>query len=218
MSVEAKRGCGYRKVDGLYMMCLGKPALCDRLPYELTYCPCCGSGIQFSRNTQWIDWEAFAGEHVWVNEEDVGGDSCTCDQLCPVCNPREKEKQALMWVGKKHYSPESFAREANQMGISKRIANLPKDFEPGKTLVFFAHKKCITKGEEDEMAPGVFMAAKFTRFEYLVKQSDYDLFMEYQESGKYGDRFKLEYLKKLKNLVKKGVKLVPVPDEDEDHQ
>ena len=35
MAIEAPRGCGYRKVGGLYMCGGGIPIHCDRLPYEL---------------------------------------------------------------------------------------------------------------------------------------------------------------------------------------
>lgn len=56
--IETKRGCGYRSPgkDGiaLYLMGKGNFESCERLPFPLTVCPCCGGGIGFFRGFKWI--------------------------------------------------------------------------------------------------------------------------------------------------------------------
>jgi hypothetical protein len=47
MAIERKRGCGYRKVGGMYLV--GDEGIwvpCDRLPIILDVCPACGGGIK----------------------------------------------------------------------------------------------------------------------------------------------------------------------------
>ncbi len=55
---ESKRGCGYRKQGGLYLMAGGPSAECGKLPLELTVCPCCGAGIKPARGWTWVNAEA----------------------------------------------------------------------------------------------------------------------------------------------------------------
>lgn len=52
---EDARGCGYRKGGGFYLVSdfAGKP--CGRLPLVLRPCPCCGSGLKYSRGVTWVD-------------------------------------------------------------------------------------------------------------------------------------------------------------------
>ena len=54
-------------------------------------------------------------------------------------------KYGLMFVGKKFYTPEKFIKEAKKMGISKRIATIPKELELGKTWVLLAHMEAGEK-------------------------------------------------------------------------
>ena len=82
MAVEAKRGCGYRKVGGLYMVGGGVGIPCDRLPFELTVCSCCGQGIKQARGWTWVDVaKLFQGVHLGCTE--TGG------RLCPLCDAPE---------------------------------------------------------------------------------------------------------------------------------
>jgi hypothetical protein len=46
-----------------------------------------------------------------------------------------------MFVGRTYYTPEEFVKEAEVMGVSKRIADVPKGIEFGKTWILLAHKK-----------------------------------------------------------------------------
>jgi len=171
--IEQKRGCGYRKLDGLYLICVGKAIGCDRLNYNLEVCPVCGSGIKFTRGFTWIDWFKYAGKHA-----DESATICTCNDFCPICNPDENNSRyGLLWVGNKYYTPESFIKEAEAQGISKRIATVPKDLVLGKTWILFAHKKAGKKEVEDNSTltktkeipcPAIFFVAKAERVEKII--------------------------------------------------
>lgn len=39
MAVETRRGCGYRKVGGIYLVCDGAGFRCDQLPVNLEVIP-----------------------------------------------------------------------------------------------------------------------------------------------------------------------------------
>lgn len=55
MAVEAKRGCGYRKIGGTYLVGGGIGVPCDRLPLALDVCLCCGQGIKQALGFTWVD-------------------------------------------------------------------------------------------------------------------------------------------------------------------
>ena len=129
---EAERGCGYRQVGGLYMMS-GKATMpCGRLPMEMEVCPVCNQGIKPAKGWTWIQpRELF---------EAKGCNKRHCN-VCPVSNP--PERGGLIWVGSKYYkTPIDFLKEANEVGISRRIPAVPKDFKPG-TVVYLAHRQGI---------------------------------------------------------------------------
>lgn len=138
MAVEAKRGCGFRKVGGLYLVS-GKYGMgCCKLPFPLTICPCCGQGIKQTRGWTWVDPGKL-----------MGGMNCTNDDqrvFCPCAAPaaRMGDKAGLIWIGRGFYpTPESFMREGAELGISRRINTIPRGFELGKTWVMFAHLDAI---------------------------------------------------------------------------
>lgn len=115
MSVEAIRGCGYRKVGGLYLCGEGHGMECDRLPYELKVCPTCGAGVKFSRGFTWLNWLKYAREHHPMV-------ICRCPAVCPVCHPEHNpQPYSLLWVGESFYTPEAFILEARQMGVSLQV-------------------------------------------------------------------------------------------------
>ena len=160
---EPKRGCGFRKISTrgkvFYYLCGSGISLpCDRLPYKLTVCPVCGSGLKFHRGFQWLDWHRYAGEH---NE-------CKCDEYCYVCHPND-ERYGLMWVGERFYTPRSFTLEAERLGVSKLVPTLPKGLEIGKTKVLLAHRKAWKNRE-----PAIFYAFVVKRVEVLVKAEEAD--------------------------------------------
>jgi hypothetical protein len=72
------------------------------------------------------------------------------------------DRAGLMWIGEKYYTPREFVREARSVGISKKVASIPKGFEFGKDIIFLAHRKAIVEYDDDDVsfAPGVFMNFK----------------------------------------------------------
>lgn len=170
MAVEPKRGCGYRKIGGLYMVSGGVMVPCDRLPFELNVCPCCGEGIKQARGWTWITpYDLLEGDHdsdAFFTDDDVPRDYSECrdDMDCPVCFPsnsfkREDEdgnwifdgKAGLIWIGKAHYkTPRDFMEEGAALGISRRVNSIPNDFELGKTWIFLAHPEAVKSMTFDE--------------------------------------------------------------------
>lgn len=136
MAVERRRGCGFRKIGGLYIVSGGRGYACDRLPYPLEICPTCGHGIKQTRGYTWIDVEAL-----------VGGlhPNCADDFACPLCmKPDAIGRAGLLWIGEKFYkTPDDFIREAAEMGISRRISAIPRGFNVGRTWILLAHPKAI---------------------------------------------------------------------------
>lgn len=139
MAVEAKRGCGYRKVGGLYLVAEGAGMPCCKMPLELSICPCCGAGIKQTRGWTWVN----AGK-LFPSGGCVG-DPLT-KSMCPAVNPAIMGTVGLLWIGEKFYPrPVDFLNEAARDGISRRLAAVPRNFKAGKTWVLFAHPKAIEK-------------------------------------------------------------------------
>ena len=196
MSIETARGCGYRKVGGLYLVGGGASMRCDGLPYEIVNCPTCGSGIKFSRGFTWLDWEKYAGYHVATDP----ATPCTCPSTCPICTP-VPGSYGLLWVGERYYSPENFIKEVLQMGVSRRIAAIPKDLKLGETWILFAHKHVIpfkNEKNEDDFKPAVFYVFIPTGLELLIWKSE-------------------ATPEKLIELEKKHITAIVIPDGDKDH-
>lgn len=140
--VDQQRGCGWRKPGGYYLVSDGPSAACGRLPVKLDICPTCGGGIHFARGWTWVDGIAL-----------LQGSHCVLSlQECMPClltfqrhdNMERLKRCGLLWVGEKFYdSPEDFLKESREMGISRRISNVPNNFKVGETLVLFAHITAI---------------------------------------------------------------------------
>jgi len=214
MAVEQIRGCGYRKVGGLYLCGEFFSAPCDRMPFPLTTCPVCGQGIKVSRGFTQVNPYRLWGVHQ----------NCE-DQLrpCFLCDPQDQPAY-IMLVGAGNYKmPEDFLEEAHRMGISKRIPFIPKDLELGKTVVYLAHPRAcevkesavlqqamaiveeaqtmklrLLETEKITKALGIFCAFIPKRVENLVWESE--LTDEKREE-----------------LEKRGITPVPILDGDKDH-
>lgn len=220
MAVEARRACGYRKVGGLYLVSGQLAEPCHRLPFPLTVCPVCGSGFKPARGWTWVNplplfapracWPAFTVQH--------------CER-CLICTPSrwprtgDEPRAGLLWVGEHFYdTPATFTREAEQLGISRRISHVPHDFQLGVTWVLLAHRRAVVTvrgldvtfgasaadfkagpGEPTEWVPGIFSVFLPERIEKLVTQS------QLTEGAQ-------------RAAAARGITLVPVPDEDRDHQ
>jgi hypothetical protein len=191
---ERARGCGYRKGGGYYFMLeeyQGHP--CGKLPHELTYCPCCGAGIKFSRGFQWIDAKMIFPEGACELDRAAPCNSCV------LCHP--PEKMGLIWIGKQFYkTPQDWIKEGEEMGVSRRIKSIPKGFEVGKTWVAVAHIEAFASKNPDgsiKQSPAIFQVFRPTHIEYVVK----------------GD----ETPEELEEIEKRGVtlvKVIPVGDQD----
>ncbi len=146
MAVEQIRGCGYRKVNGLYLCggCLDAP--CDRLPLPLTTCPVCGGGIKVSRGFTEVNpyrlWGNHDGSLVGLVDDQPITAVCR-DKIrpCHLCDPQDQPAY-IMLVGAGNYkTPGDFLDEATRMGISKRIPFIPKELRLGETVVYLAHPR-----------------------------------------------------------------------------
>lgn len=211
MAVEPKRGCGFRKVGGLYLVCDGAGWPCGRLPLPLTVCPTCGAGIKQSRGWTWVDpgelFDAAAGCE-WPEAVDTSSGWRGCGN-CPLADPRQTmgERAGLLWIGEKFYaSPLEFEVEAGKLGISRRIAAVPHEFELGKTWVLLAHPKAITSQQTilegrgaAEPGPGVFSVFKPQRIEKIVTETE------------------AADAEAMAVLERRGITPIAVPDGDEDH-
>lgn len=197
MSQEPTRKCGHRKISGLYMVSNpGDSFECFALPYSVTTCPCCFEGIKFSRGYKW-----FIPERLFHDIDErcsrTTKSTCIMGKICPL---RTKDKVGIMWIGDMFYTPQTFTEEAEQFGVSKRIAAVPRDFEIGKTWVFLAHKRGGTDPKTNKKVSAIFYVFKPSRIEKIVTETQYK---------------NKDEMEKLKS---KGIIPIPVPDEDYDHR
>jgi len=190
MAVEKKRGCGYRKVGGIYLVGKGVAVDCDRMPYPLVACPTCGAEVKFSRGFQWLNAKDFFGEHEGCKDKHRPN--------CPICQPPEGKRYGLMWVGEKYYTPTAFVSEAIEMGVSKRIGSIPPELKLGETRVVLAHKAVAVEGADKPMG-AIFYSFVPTAIEKIITESqskDPDVMQE---------------------IKQQGMTAVIVPDDDVDH-
>jgi len=208
MPIEPKRGCGYRRVGALYLVGSGMAVPCDLLPLPITPCPTCHFTIPFTRGFLWIhrDYLGYRSEGHYYSKE-----GCKCSKFCPLCYPFQnilEDNALLMWVGSKYYSPGSFVKDAQEMGVSKRIAEIPKGLVLGKTWVLLAHPKVpfyrkvegtsLRVYERQHHKPAIFYAFRPQRVEMLIWQKD-------------------ATPQRLEELKKKGITPVIVPDGEKEH-
>lgn len=161
---------------------------CDALPLVLEPCDCCGFEVPFIRGFKWISKQYISKLSYTAHEYSIHGnvfsgmDKCICRPRCPICHfdNNDLSKYGLMWVGERHYTPHSFIREAELMGVSKKIAKLPKDIVFGKTWIVLAHKKVpiyngVRFGElnaDPKRVPAIFSAFIPRRVEMLIFKKD----------------------------------------------
>lgn len=200
MAVEKKRGCGYRKVGGIYLVSEPGGSSCCSLPLELTICPCCGGGIKQARGFTWVNPTL-----LFQKQEPL---KPGCHMGCPVANPAIMgERAGLLWVGESFYpTPDAFDKEASTLGISKRVAALPRGFKLGETFILLAHPKAVLAEVEAagelvpklERRPGIFRIFRPTRVEKILNES-------------------MATEAEIERLKKAGITPVIVPDDDPDH-
>lgn len=227
MAVEAKRGCGWRKVGGLYLVGGGLSAPCDRMPFPLERCRTCGGGIKFTRGPQWIQPDFFQAHGACTDDSACAAHPpCLDDSVCPVCRNREDfGPHLLLWIGRGHYTPEAYLEEGRKLGVSRRLSAMPKGLVLGETWVLLAHLDAVPPkdGHPDvctrcgflktehqpsticsefvppKATPGIFCAFVPRAVELILKQSD-------------------ATPERVEKEAKRGVTVVAVPDDDRDHQ
>ena len=179
VTVERPRGCGYRSAGksgvGIYLMGGLYNEACERLPFPLTVCPCCGAGIKPARSWTWVDPRSLFNEEqeprclTLSKSEGASGHNCP---RCPICNAKgyftEAERSGLLWVGEKFYpTPEHFVKEAIAMRVSRKISAIPHGFEVGKTWVFLAHIRGC-QSEKEKPIPAIIHAFRPAQVDIVV--------------------------------------------------
>jgi hypothetical protein len=124
MAIEQRRGCGYRKAGGLYLV----GALNNMVPVD--YLPTCIDYAQ-TRGATWAEPKRLL---LGVPPGEAAA-------------YRAREKALLMWVGAEHYATTAdFLAEARSIGVSKRIQSIPDDAKIGDAVAL-AHPKALTVGQ-----------------------------------------------------------------------
>ena len=134
---ECERQCGWRRIGGIYLVGEFISVSCDKLPYPLSVCPCCGAGIKLERNFTKINPAKLFGRHTKCVDT---------HRPCKICDPTEDDAYVIR-IGESFYKkPEDFISEAIQQGISRRIHQIPRNFQLGKTVIYLAHiNACVVK-------------------------------------------------------------------------
>ena len=159
---DQERGCGWREPGGLYLVCGALAEECGRLPLILAACPACGQGVKPSRGWTWVDPRVLAG-----------GSPCHLPGRCRTCPLGGGVRRAgLLWVGGQFYAtPGEFVAEAGRLGLSRRIAAIPRGFCVGETWVLLAHRQVVA-GPDGARQPAIFAAFRPEAIEYVVKADD----------------------------------------------
>ena len=184
ISFETVRWCGFRSPakngPGIYLIGPADFEPCERVPFPLEACPCCGAGIKPARGFTWIDpGKLFDPYNARPYCCDVRGEPIEDlehdHETCPLCRPRNVagEEAGLLWVGEKFYKTAyMFMEEAHQMGISRKVGALPNNFVVGTHTVYLAHRKSAlrfnTETNAQEWLQGVFTAFKPTRVDIVI--------------------------------------------------
>ena len=121
----------------------------------------------------------------------------------------------LLWIGAQFYkTTDEFNREAAALGVSRRIAAIPRGFKVGQTWVMFAHPKAVETfeplrepdgaldldgGTTRKFTPGIFKVWRPVRIEKILPESA-------RGSAEVAE------------LEEKGITPVFVPDDDPDHR
>lgn len=191
---EGRRGCGFRKPGGIYLVGPPEGNPCCRLPKELTVCPTCGHGIKPSRGWTWINVDALFFPEYDNKTKSGSWNVCQGNDIhnCPLVVPGDIGRAGLIWVGEVFYkNPADFLHEARLMGISRRITAIPKGFKLGETWVLLAHRKAIqtetviesgllkgTDATAITWTPAIFAIFKPTAMEYVVKGGETEAELE----------------------------------------
>jgi len=162
-----RRGCGWPKPGGLYFVCDGPAFLCGRLPVPLTRCPWCDQGIKPTRGFTWINFAGLLDQ----------APPCLTGKACRDCMATIT-RAGLLWVGGIFYErPGNFLAEADKLGISRRIAQVPNGFVVGEMWIALAHRQAIpttsiderTDGKPLSFKPGIFALFRPSAIQYVTR-------------------------------------------------
>ena len=79
------------------------------------------------------------------------------------------------WVSGTYYPfPKDFIDEAKRLGISRRIANIPKEFAFGISRVFFVHPRAIYDKKKEEFEPGIIGFSVIPSIDLIVPDDVYE--------------------------------------------
>ena len=228
---KVRRGCGYRKVGGLYLMTdPGEMAACGILPKELEQCPCCGGGVKHKIGFSWVQ-----ARLLNIEPAEVDG--------CPICADRRdacmlrtlaqstRTKVGLIWIGASYYpEADEFIDEAQALGMSRRVHAVPKGFTLGEDWILLAHihacpqridsecEKCTGCGtvfahpdprESEQTKPCPACSKRRPGVFALVRPTRIEQIVTETEAAD------AELIEKLR---KRGIEPVVVPDDDLDHR
>jgi len=176
VSYDSKRGCGYRKMGGLYL--ISEPGFhgCGLLPLKLDICPTCGHGIKPALGWTWVNPKELVKGLVCESCEEKQTELGFCGTA--YCNWTQQTRAGLIWVGQTFYkTAEDFKKEALRLGISRRIHTIPRGFKVGETWVLLAHRKGgngegVVGGQPD--FPAIFTAFLPQRIEQIVRGDEND--------------------------------------------
>lgn len=162
---DKKRACGWRRPGGKYLVGGELCWPCGKFPYKLERCPVCDAEIKPTRGWAWI-----RARRLFTK----GPCTFCLYELCPLRDP--PERAGLLWIGGQYYAtPEAFIREAGELWISRRIAQIPRGFQVGETLVLLAHRDLWFGSDLPEhrilkasLFPGIFAAFIPKAIEYIV--------------------------------------------------
>lgn len=164
LRVEERRGCGFRKPGGVYLVSDGPSAPCGKLPIPLEICPTCGQGIKPARGWTWIHATALLASRECQSPD--------CSPRCPLAG--SLGRAGLLWIGEAFYGrPEDWTAEARRLGVSRRISAVPRGFVVGQTWVLVAHRKAI-RNPDDSWTAAIFHAFCPQRIEYVVRGDETD--------------------------------------------
>lgn len=146
---DQKRGCGWRKGGGTYLMGGSAFSACGKLPLPLDgICECCGSPVIPQREMKGggIDYLLPRTLRKFDAARLFGAVTCKDESAaCNGCLINHTATGYLIGVGTKNYSPTSFLEEAGRLGLSKRIAQIPREFKVGESVVFLAHREVVPR-------------------------------------------------------------------------
>ena len=218
MAIEAIRGCGYRKVGGFYLVGDFTFVPCDRLPVPLVCCPACGEGIRPIRSWREINPLKLFGLH----------DPCTDKHRprCLICQPPD-DLAFIMTVGAKFYpTPGDWMQEAANQGVSKRLRSVPRKLKVGKTVIYMSHPRAIVERTEPagvvqqalavvNEAEGNPVALVPVEVEETYKLGIFTAFIPQRVEELIWEKDATP--ERLKDMKKRGITPVIVPDGDLDH-